>query len=340
LSNTAPNTDARSILSDAQWVPTHLNPARTELQFLWLPRPVHASVAFLTEQDLRDKAPPAAWLKLAELQLAAVPPRPAHYIFHSAFCCSTLLARAFDLPGTAMGLKEPQILNELATLMRARSLPGELLAAVAGLLARPFGSGEAVVVKPSNVANLLADPLLRLDERSKAILLHAPLPRFLRSVARKGMWGRIWSRRLSALLRRDPSPQFGFSEAELFEQTDLQSAALAWLLHRHQFASLLDRYPGRVRLLDSETFLSCREDCLTRIGAHFGVAMDAAAVTASGVFAEHSKQIGQAFSEQDGDGDAGELPPIIEEEIAMIGRWVEALGEHIGLQLEAPGSSI
>ena len=34
-----------------------------------------------------------------------------HFIFHSAFCCSTLLARAFDIEGQSIGLKEPTILT-------------------------------------------------------------------------------------------------------------------------------------------------------------------------------------------------------------------------------------
>ena len=39
---------------------------------------------------------------------------PIHFIFHSAFCLSSVLARAFDMPGTSMGLKEPMLFNDLA----------------------------------------------------------------------------------------------------------------------------------------------------------------------------------------------------------------------------------
>ena len=125
------------------------------------------------------------------------------YIFHSAFAASTLLARALDVPGIAMGLKEPQILNELAEAARARALSGDPLRTVVQLLARPFAPGEKVVIKPSNVVNLLAPSLLELDPGSNAIFLFAPLPRFLRSIADKGLWGRRWVRRLQALIARD-----------------------------------------------------------------------------------------------------------------------------------------
>ena len=91
-----------------------------------------------------------------------------------------------------MGLKEPEILNELAEGMRARALSEEALRTVVQLLARPFASGEKVVIKPSNVVNVLAPSLLELDPGSNAIFLFAPLPRFLRSIADKGLWGRRW----------------------------------------------------------------------------------------------------------------------------------------------------
>ena len=82
----------------------------------------------------------AASATIAELrgtEAPAVP--PPQYIFHSAFAASTLLARALDVPGVAMGLKEPAILNELAEAMRSNALPRDALASdrrVAGAAVR------------------------------------------------------------------------------------------------------------------------------------------------------------------------------------------------------------
>jgi hypothetical protein len=331
----SPKNDATSIIGDARWIPSHLNRDRTEIQFVWLPRETQATMSFLADQYLRDAAAPEAWLKLEEVRAgAATRPNTAHYIFHSAFCCSTLLARAVDLPGTAIGLREPQIVNELAALMRARSLTGEMLQSIAGLLARPFGPDESVIIKPSNEANILAEPLLQLNEQAKAVLLYAPLRRFLGSVQRKGMWGRIWGRRLFALLRRDPGPDFGFTDAQLFEQTDLQVSAMAWLLQHYQFAGLATRYPGRVAMLDSETLLARRADCLAQVGKHLGLRLDAAGwarVADSDIFAQHSKEIGRAFTPEKESTDS---PTSIDEEIGMVCTWAEAVASQVGLTLE------
>ena len=123
---------------------------------------------------------------------AAGPPAPLHFIFHSAYCCSTVLARAVDIEGMSMGLKEPLILNDMVGWRRRGADPrrlGAMLDDVLTLLARPFAPGEAVVVKPSNVLNSLAPAMLGLRPQSNALLLYAPLPDFLRSMAQEGALG-------------------------------------------------------------------------------------------------------------------------------------------------------
>src|SRR3546814_15717887 len=64
------------------------------------------------------------------------------------------------------------------------------------MLARSFAPDEAVIVKPSNIFNPLARGALTLRPEARAILLYAPLRAFLLSVARKGMWCRLWCREL------------------------------------------------------------------------------------------------------------------------------------------------
>lgn len=340
---TAPKDDAQSVLADARWLPTHLDRSRAELEFRWLPREAQAAIPFLTSQYIGPTGAAAVRLKLSALPEATrSAARPVHYIFHSAFCCSTLIARALDLPGVAIGLKEPQILNELAATMRSGQVSGELLDRVTALLGRPFGPGEAVVVKPSNEANGLIEPLLRNDQRSKAVFLYAPLGRFLRSVAAKGMWGRIWGRRLLASLRQASPGPFGFDDGELFQQTDLQIAALAWLLHFRQFAELQAKFSNRVRYLDSVTFLANRSECLLAIGEHLGLELDAAGwarVSQGKVFGEHSKQIGRAFDPARGDGE-NEPDAMLDEEIEKIGLWVEVVARQFGLSLAPPEEAL
>jgi hypothetical protein len=339
----SPKNDLASVIADPRWLPAHWDSTQQKIDFAWLKRSDHSKLPFLSQQYLSPLAPPAASFPMGAVAEASgrLEGGP-NYIFHSAFCCSTLLARALDVPGTAMTLNEPQILIELASAARGQLLHQPLLAMAIRLLGRPFGAGERVIVKPGNEANLLAPALMDLDPDARAIFLYAPLARFLGSVAGKGMWGRIWSRRLCLLLRRDTGLTLGLSDNDLLELTDLQAAALAWLMHRAQKLSLVQRFGARVRLLDSETFLARRAETLAAAGAHFGLALDdkqARQIADGLVFRTHSKELGRAV---DPEQPLAQREPIavIDEEIEMVGTWARAMADHAGLSFESPAQSM
>lgn len=334
----SPRNDLQSVLADPQWLPSHWDRPGAALQFAWLPRDRQRELTFLADEYLREIDPPLAIFPISQFDLAQPSTSPVHYIVHAAFCCSTLLTRALDIPGASMGLKEPQILNDLAGGLRTRALPPELLELVVRLLARPFSAGEAVVVKPSNVANLLAPALLDTDERSHALFLHAPLPRFLRSVADKGLWGRRWARRVYPLVRGDTGLDLGLSLDEQFELTDLQVSALAWLMQQTQGAALLARFPDRVRWLDSEHFLRERAATIAALGAHFGLSIDerkSRDIAQGPAFSTHSKELGRGF-----DPDEPLRPrlsvAIIDEEVAMVVKWTQTVAAHAGISMDLP----
>ena len=150
-------------LTDAEWLAHRYIESEDKVRFVRVPRERHGEVPFLTDDCLGELGP-AHDLPAAEC-LAQVRPGPLHFLFHSAFCGSTMLVRGFDRPGLAMGLSEPVILNDVVGFRR-RGAERRAVARAADvatrLLARPFAAGEAVVVKPSNVINPLAELLLAL----------------------------------------------------------------------------------------------------------------------------------------------------------------------------------
>jgi hypothetical protein len=334
--------DLQSVLADPRWLPSRWDATRAAISFAYLPRESRRELTFLADEYLEQADPPLATVELSALRAAAVAShRAPGFIFHSAFSASTLLARSLDAPGVASALQEPQILNDLADAARQGNLPGGLLRTVLSVLARPFDD-EAVVIKPSNVVNLIAAAIMDMEPRAHAIFLFAPLPRFLRSVSDKGLWGRRWARRLQAMLVGDTGIDFGLAPADLFELTDLQVAALAWLMHQAQKLSLVQRFDARVRLLDSETFLARRVETLAAAGAHFGLALDdgqARQIAEGPVFRTHSKELGRAV---DPEQPLATREPIavIDEEIAMVVTWARALADHAGLSIQSPAQAL
>jgi hypothetical protein len=323
--------------ADAQWIAHRYELSRDEVHFRFLPRERHADFPFLTEEYVG--ALPAARLARADaVALARANAAPLRIIFHSAFCASTLLTRALDRPGMAMGLSEPTILNDIVGIRQRREAEPKRIAQLVDeamlLLARPWGTGEAVVVKPSNILNPLAAAMLALRPEASAVLLYAPLPVFLASVARKGMWCRLWARELLERLLQDGVVDLGFEAHEWFRLTDLQVAAVGWIAQHRLFHDLKARCGDRVMAVDSEAMLADAPDALGRIAGHFALGgTDIGVELAKGpAFARHSKS-GSDFSAGQRAAERAQALSAHGEEIEKVTIWAEAVAANAGVPL-------
>jgi len=337
-------TDHRieAIARDPEWLAHRYDPGHDAVHFVRTPRGAHARATFLTDEYL-----PADRERVVIRRQDAIDAQPAqaplHFIFHSAYCCSTLLARALDAPGVAMGLKEPVILNDLVgwrhrggaePRMIARALDHSLT-----LLARPFGAREAVVVKPSNVVNGLATAILAMRPQAHAVLLYAPLDTYLRSIAKKEMTGRLWVRDLLVKLLAEGLVNLGLAGDDYLRLTDLQAAAVGWLAQHALFARLAEKYPDRVRTLDSETLLARPRDAMTALATHFALMLDVPAVVAGPVFKTNSKS-GEQFGADTRAAAYAEAFERHGDEIARVAIWGRAVADNAGITFALPAPLI
>lgn len=330
-----------AIARDAEWLAHRYDPGHDAVHFLPVSRAVHRTSIFLTREHLPDNLAPLILPRRA-VMAAAPPAGPLHFVFHSAFCCSTLIARAFDRPGWAMGLKEPTILNDLVG-WRRRGDRGPDMASVLNdvltLLARPFAENEAVIVKPSNAINALAAPILALRPDSHAVLLYAPLRTYLGSVAKKGMDGRLWVRVLLLGLLDDNLVDLGFAPRDYLGLTDLQVAAVGWLAQQALFARLVAQFGAdRVRTLDSEQLTGDPAGTMRRLAMLFGLPVDNAtldAIVTGPAFTRHSK-LDADFGIADRAGEHRVAADTHAEEIDKVMIWTEAVAAAAGVTTNPP----
>ena len=324
-----------TIASDPVWLPHRYDPGHDAIHFRRTPRSAHGKATFLTDEHLGEAKPTV--MARAQAVAQAGKPAPLHFILHSAFCCSTLLARAFDAPGLAMGLKEPVILNDLIGWQLRGGDARQIASVLDGslrLLERPFAPGEAVVIKPSNVVNAMAPLILQLRPQARALLLHAPLRVFLGSVARKGMDGRLWVRDLLVKQLKQGLHGFGFSGEDYLGQTDLQVAAMGWLAQQALFARMASQFGAQVRCLDSEELLAAPEPAIAALARLFDVPLDTRAIVAGPIFSHHSKD-GQAFTADDRTAErAAEAGH--HDEIEKVAIWTEAVAKAAGVPMRLP----
>ena len=334
-----PSLDAA--MADASWLAHRYDPGNDAVQFLPVPRAEHRRATFLTDEYLRGGSAPLT-VRRGDAVRAAPPRAPMHFMFHSAYCCSTLLARAMDRPGWAMGLKEPVILNDIVG-WRRRGGTGPDMASVLDdtltLLARPFEKGEAVIVKPSTVVNGLAAAMLTLRPESRAVLLHAPLRTYLGSIAKKGIDGRLWVRTLLTGMLDDKLVDLGFTMRDHLGQTDLQVAAVGWLAHHKLFTQLVERFgAGRIRTLDSATLMAEPQAAIAALARLYDrpLSPDAIDEIAGGpAFKTHSKSGGE-FDATDRVREHSDAAAIHADEIDKVARWSEAVAASAGFSLTSP----
>lgn len=320
-------------LEDAAWLAHRLDASSGSVRYVRAPRTLRARIPFLTDEHLGD-------LPARVVPLATAPRGNGRlgFLFHSAFCCSTLLANALEGEGRATTLKEPVLLNDIVG-WRARGADvkavRETLDMALGALARPFVEGETVVVKPSNLVNSLLPLIVALRPEAPILLLHAPLRVFLQSVASKGLWGRLWVRELAWKLRRDRMLDFGLDDEAFFRLSDLQAAAIGWLAQQRLFHEATLRIGERVKTLDSETFLGATAETLWALFRHFGLPgeRDEASAIASGPVFQRNAKTGTEFDRaaraaiHSGPAEANA------DEIAKVEAWASVAAAQSGVPL-------
>ena len=244
------------------------------------------------------------------------------------------------MPGISASLREPNILVDVAErLVQAgvgQNAPQLELAL--RLLERPLARTETIIVKPSNFANRLVEPVLALRGGSRAVLLYSDAGTFLRSVLKRGLLGRINARKLYQNLVAWNCLEFGFSDYETFQQSDLQVAALAWLMQIAHFQSIAGRFgPERVMVLDAADLLREPVTTLQRVQSLFGLNLSdrqVSGIVEGPVFSKHSKsKVDFSLSAREREQEC--LMQVHGEEIRMVLQWLDAVAAHLGVSIRS-----
>lgn len=332
-----PARDIDDILQDSEWLAHRYDDASDDVQFRRLSWAQRADFPFLSEKNVGALGDVCA-IPTREINLSAVPQGPIHFIFHSAFCGSTLLTQTLADVGMSP-LSEPQLLNDMIGAVR-RGMPGrdvaERLDKALALLGRPQPGKAAVLVKPSNLVNSLARGMLALRPKSRAIFLYAPLEIFLISVARKGLECRLWVRELMEYQIELGMADFGYSARDYFRMSDLQIAALGWLVQFRLFHMIQQEADAsRLMAIDSETLTQSAAKILPQICRHLDPNMEEARVAAaveSPALRRHSKS-GSSYSAEDRLKERESALAAHADEIAKVVYWAQELARQMGISL-------
>ncbi len=268
---------AADIVSDSRWFPEALDAQNRTLSFVRTDRETIASRAFLSQSLWSNQDLPRRPLGLDTVANTVPQSRPEiNFIWHTAYCSSTAISQALDLPGKNLSVREPDALTALARMKRGTS--GTLgadtrrhLGALLSLLGRPFIDGEHVTIKPANAANCLIRDAAALTT-GKMLFLYTDCRSFMISAARGGEARRAFVRRLFNELLADGHEQKSWPMPRLFEMSDLQIAALVWHMQIAEFLRSRPALGDRSASLDSDAFLAQPVQTLESLSRFFGYA--------------------------------------------------------------------
>jgi hypothetical protein len=297
---------ARDVVGDVCWFPEDYVPSGNTISFVRTDTAAIGRQTFLDHRWNRDGRARVS-LKLdaiaAELPVDAPAPR-ANFIWHTSFCCSTLIADALNVAGKNLSLKEPQMLVTVADAKRAGVLTdGKISPRLPELALRVLGRspepGVPVTIKPSNFANVLIGPAAH-HSTGKSLFLYSKLPDFLISVAKSGLQLSKYARRLFFGIVSDDGKPLRWPAAELFQMSDLEVAAIAWHLQMAEFQRSWKEWgPERAALLDCDAFLANPRVTLEKLDAFFGYGFGPQTIDAiikGPVFSRHAKLPQAPFS--------------------------------------------
>lgn len=283
--------DFHSLLTQPEYYLSELHLESAECTFIRISRDAVKRSAFMDQRISTTDGIPFR-VSLAAIHQAIRHARtgydsmPVNYILHTGFCCSTLLSRCLDIERCAWALREPWVLTQLAQYKRAsgdhpiaRNERLGLLSMVLFLLAKPWGAGEILSIKPTNSANNLAEDLIGQPRTGGILLLYSSLQQFLVSILKKGERGRIFVRRLFDAIRTDSARTVSLPPAHLMRLTDLQIVAFVWYQQMDQFLYLVDQFPqAKIHTLDCDTFLTNPGRTLSKLFELFAIKAPPAAL--------------------------------------------------------------
>ena len=259
---------------------------------------------------------------------------PINYIFHIAHCGSTLLARALDLPGQNLVLREPYTLRQLGVEAATGVEDEATVRMMQVLLGRRYNLSGPVIVKANVPVNFMIPSLMRQQAEQAAIFLHYALDDYLLAILRSQMH-RDWVQHVSNELKPGIEKLTG---ARAADESVAVSAARLWLAQILQFEQALAAYPNS-KSLSAEDLFETPKAVLKAAFALFGQPQSEEtldAIVSSDLFTRYSKDPRHKFDNAQRVARRAKLQEELAPELEAGRAWAMARAEQLPARLAKP----
>jgi len=200
--------------------------------------------------------------------------QPLSFIFHTAFCGSTLMSQSLDALFQSLPLREPEALGNL--LVYQRSNPEgkgvqDSADLVLKLLSRRYTANEPVVVKANDYANPLINLLSGSHYSMPLLFMYTPLDEFLAGCL-KAKNRLAWIRQRYQSIVDIAVRKLGLlPEVQINDDAYGKMAAVYWSYNIALYLDVLQQAASQARSLDFNQMLERPLEVVVEAGTFFGL---------------------------------------------------------------------
>lgn len=197
-------------------------------------------------------------------QFSAVAEAETRYLFHISHVGSTLLSRLLGCKREVLSLREPLLLRWLSffksELGKAESRINALtyeafLETSLGLISRPLGEIDQVIVKATSFTNNIAQDILTTQPKARAIGIYSRLDAFVATILKGGGgWNDILE--LSPIRLKRLHNMIGREAWQLSRLSPGEIAAMSWLCEMATLSRTAAQVGDRFMWLDFDAYLA------------------------------------------------------------------------------------
>ena len=226
---------------------------------------------------------------------------PLSYIFHTAFCGSTLLSRALNEVPKVMVLKEPDVLLKIScqSLVVGNEKIIPYLRDSLKELSRPWAGTGSVAIKPTNSVNRIILEILDVYP-GKAILLYSELEDFLVSCFKKLPMADQKLRWMAQHLIHQTQLQKNLNVETLHPFGFIEACVMTWYSQMEYFAKAIERDHGdSIRTLNMKDMLARPFESVQAASRFLGLEKSEAELAESvgREFKRNSKELGKIYTD-------------------------------------------
>lgn len=269
--------------------------------------------------------------------------RSSAFIFHTAFCGSTLMSQTLAGAYRNLPLREPDALGNLMYLLRSKTetdqSKSEWLDRILRILSRRYDDDAPAVIKANDYANGLLLDVLRARPDAPVLFMYTPLAEFVAGCLKTDN-RRTWIRDRYSIVMASGSDLLPLDSPQLSDDAHAEMAAVYWSYNIATYLRARREFSTTLRGLEFNHMLAAPAATVAAAASFFGLNPQPGARLADVIqsqFGVYSKSAEFRYSPQQREDEIKRLTGKFSDEIAAAEKFARMLLAELYPAARLPG---